>query len=77
MPLGDKRLGAFGKLPGKCVAAFDVNHGFAFSIDCMEMRSPVLAVENADDNSEKPAQLGHGFIISAGEVAEKFIAWPG
>ena len=73
MPLSDKRLGTIGKLTGKCVAAFDVNHGFLFSIDCMEMRSPVLAVENADDNSEKPAQFGHGLIISAEKAAETFI----
>ena len=73
MPLGDQRLGAFGKLTGKCVAAFDVNHGFVFSIDCMEMRPPVLAVENADDNSEKPAQFGHGPIICAEKAAEKFV----
>ena len=73
IPLSDECLGAFRKLTGKRVAAFDVNHGFVFSIDCMEMRPPVLAVENADDNSEKPAQFGHGLIISAAEAAETFI----
>ena len=73
IPLSDQRVGALGKLTGKCVAALDVNHGFVFSIDCMEMRPPVLAVENADDNAEKPAQFGHGLIISAEEAAETFI----
>ena len=53
MPLRNKRPGAFRKLTRNEIPAFDVNNRFGLSIDCVEMRSPVLTVENADYNSEE------------------------
>ena len=55
MPLGDERQRAFWEFSRKDFSALDINHCFGFSIDCMEMRSPVLAVENTDYNSEETA----------------------
>ncbi len=75
MPLSDERLGAIRKPTGKRFTGLDFNHGFGFCIDCMEMRPSVLAVENTNDDSEKPAELRHDSLYIRGKGAEKLVGW--